>query len=146
MLPLHFLLVSPLPSLSLPSLSLPPSPAMTPSGRAALLKQQPQQLRSPQQAVRQPIRQPGGGGGVETVTQGMAGLSTSTEQQMTRRGTSGKTYVGEGGMGGCVEESKLVLVFTRTCITCCCSVCLNANYVMLKGRSEGVFQYAVSFE
>ena len=54
---------------------------------------------------------------METVTQGMAGLSTvSAEQQMTRRGTSGKT------------------------------VRLNANYVMLKGRSEGVFQYAVSFE
>ena len=49
-------------------------------------------------------------------------------------------------MGGCVEESKPVLVFTRAYITCCCSVRLNANYVMLKGRSEGVFQYAVSFE
>ena len=55
-------------------------------GRAALLEQQPQQLRSPQQTGCQP------GGGVATVTQGRAGLSTvSTEQQITRQGTSGKT-------------------------------------------------------
>jgi len=53
---------------------------------------------------------------MEPVTQGMGRLDLAPEQQQTRQGTSGR------------------------------SVPLSANYVVVRGRSEGVFQYTVSFE
>ena len=58
------------------------------------------------------------------------------------------------GLQGNIVDQFYVYKFASTIpfmclcvpIGCVCRVLLNANYLSLQGRSEGVYQYAISYE
>lgn len=102
-----------------------------PAGRAALLKQQPAQLRVPQQ-------RPGERIGPEQTAplDEMAKLSLDPS---FKKGASGTRYAH-------VDIMATVCVCLQNLILMSCSVPLSANYLMLKADGEGIFQYHVYFE
>ena len=92
-----------------------------------MLKQQPTQLRAPQQ-------RPGRTGGTGPApSEEMAGLSLDPS---FKKGSSGTRCEGVCGIIHVYVLSNFMF----------CSVPLSANYLMLKAEVEGIYQYHVYFE